>query len=89
MHNVQIIPRAHNKQTCQPKLPQKNGQSKQGTKVTNKQAFKINKQKLPFKFGLKKFEKGGGKLNWKVCSFSHTCKNMKGGNINLKQEEQR
>jgi hypothetical protein len=43
MHNVQIIPRAHNKQTCQPKLPKKSGQSKQGTKVTNKQTFEINK----------------------------------------------
>jgi hypothetical protein len=87
MHNVQIIPHAHNKQTCQPKLPKKIGQSKQETKVTIKQAFEINKQKLSFKFGLKKLEKGGGKLNWKVCSFSRTCKNMKGGSINLKKEE--
>ncbi len=43
MHNVQVTFHADNKQTCQPKLAQKNGQSKQGTKVTNKQAFEINK----------------------------------------------
>jgi hypothetical protein len=83
MHNVQII-LAHNKQTCQLEFPKKNGQEKQGTKVTNKQAFEIIKQKPTFKSSLKKLERGGGKLNWKVCFFSHTCKNMKRESVNLK-----
>jgi hypothetical protein len=47
----------------------------------------LKKKKLIFKFGFKKLE-GGSKLNQKVCSFSHTYKNMKQeGGTNLKQEE--
>lgn len=77
MHNVEII-LAHNKQTCQPKLPKKIWTIK--TKNKSHQQTNIWKKtnKLTLKFGLKKFE-GGQKLKGKACSFFHACKNMKGG----------
>ncbi len=50
-------------------------QNKEQKSPRNKHLEKKNK--LTFKFGLKKL-KGGQKLNWKACSFSHACKNMKG-----------
>ncbi len=59
-------------------------QNKEQKSPTNKH---LKKKKLIFKFGFKKLE-GGSKLNQKVCSFSHTYKNMKQeGGTNLKQEE--
>jgi len=60
------------------KITQKNmdNQNKKQKSPTNKHLK--NKNKLTFKFGLKKFE-GGQKLKGKACSFFHACKNMKGG----------
>jgi hypothetical protein len=59
------------------KIAQKNmdNQNKKQKSPTNKHLEKKNK--LTFKFGLKKFE-GRQKLNGKACSFFHACKNMKG-----------
>jgi hypothetical protein len=48
-------------------------QNKEQKSPTNKH---FEKKKLKFKFGFKKLE-GGGKLNRKACSFSHTYKNIK------------
>jgi hypothetical protein len=60
------------------KITQKNmdNQNKEQNSPINKHLEE--KKKLTFKFGLKKLE-GGHKLNWNACSFSHACKNMKGG----------